>query len=227
MTQENSTQAVVVPTVEATLEAFRALDKKGRRAMIAGLKDRMMGSFLEGELVIAESYKQLVAAVTAPDAGTNPDLEMAVRWVTVRAMLENLEANMTDAARSIAVTADVNPELLARLEGTGTRRTAVSSDGAARSGSGEPKGCVKSHTVAALEHVGPNVWLTVADIVKFDSNGCGYTDTYRPSPGAVSNVLRADTKDMIEHRRANRLEVAERPNGRGGSVWSVRIKPTR
>ncbi len=220
---ENSvpSTAVVVPTTEEALAAFRALDAKARKAMIAGLKDRMMGSFLAGELEIADSYKALVAAITAPDAGTDLDLEAAVRLVTARAMVANIEASMSDPGNTLAITAEVNPELLARLEGTRTTRTRVSTDGARRSGSDEPKGCVKSHVVSALEG---GAWHTVTEIANHDSTGCGYTDVYRPSTGAVSNVLKSTTDEMTSHRRANRIEVAKRSNGKA-EVLMARMRP--
>ena len=223
MSNSTHTSNVAVPTVEETLDAFRALDRAGRRAMIAGLKDRMMGSFMAGEQAIADSYKELVAAITAPGAETDADLEHAVRLVTVRAMLENLEANASDRASTLAVTAEVDPALLARLEGTRTARTAVSTDGARRSGSDEPKGCVKSHVVAALQD---GAWHTVTSIANFASTGCGYTEVYRPSTGAVSNVLRASTEAMIAHRTSNKIEVAERELD-GKTVWMARMRPSR
>lgn len=222
MSNTQHASVVVVPTVEETLAAFRALDGKARKAMLAGLKDRMMDSFVAGELAIADSYKALVAAITAPGAETDADLELAIRFVTATAMVANLDASLSDRARELAITAQVNPELLARLEGTRTTRTRVSTDGAKRSGSDEPKGCVKSHVVSALEG---GAWHTVTEIADHASTGCGYTDTYRPSTGAVSNVLKSTTAEMIAHRTSNKIEVAKRPNGRGGEVLMARMRP--
>lgn len=224
MSNTSGITSVVTPTIEEAVAAFRALDKAGRKTMLKGFQSRALDAFMADEAVIADAYKALVAAITAPGAGTDNDLDAAVRLATVRAMLANLEGNLTDRARELAITAEANPTLLARLEGTGTTRTSVSKDGANRSGSNEPKGDIMAHVEAALAG---GAWHAVSAIEAFASTGAGYTDTYRPSGGAITAALVDSTDDRIAWRNRARIEVANRPNGGPRPVRMARIKPGR
>jgi hypothetical protein len=107
----------------------------------------------------------------------------------------------------------VSDRLLARIEGTNTTRTSVSVDGAARSGSDEPKGSIHAHVAAALEAAGADVWMTVAELARFESAGCGYTDAYRPSHGAVSAALKSLGGPAVAWRAEHGIEARMRDNG--------------
>lgn len=220
MTKSNV--VVVVPTVEETVASFRALDRKGRAVALAGLKDRVIETMTAGDIALATSYTALVAAITATDLDApDLDLEAAVRLVTMRAIMADLEANVSDRARELAITADVSDRLRARIEGTMTSRKSASVDGASRSGSNEPKGDIMAHTSAALEAAGGG-WLTVADIAKFDSTGFGYTVAYRPSNGAIGRALKSLGAPAIAWRAADGIEARVRDNGGDRPVLMAR-----
>jgi hypothetical protein len=221
VSQEGS--ALVVPTVEETVAAFRALDRKARAAALAELKDRVIETMTAGEIALATSYTALVAAVTATDLDApDADLEAAVRLVTLRAIVADLEANVTDRARELAITAEVSDRLRARIEGTMTTRKSASVDGAARSGSDEPKGDIMAHTSAAL-HAAGGAWLTVADIAKYDSTGFGYTAAYRPSNGAIGRALKSLGAPAIAWRTRDKIEARVRDNGGERPVLMARM----
>lgn len=209
--------------------AFARADKKGQAAIKLGLQERAMKALTEGNLEEAGRWAGLMRDVTTAAEGVASDYEAAQRVATFRAVLVDLEVNLSDRARDLLDTATVGKceRLEARLGGVQVTRTAVSDDGANRAGSDEPKGSVKEALVGYLSTQAVGAWTTIAQAGKWiTANGAefGYTPNYVISGGAI--LARNDGNAKSTAWRAEHSIEFGKVAGMGSSgpapVWCVR-----
>lgn len=230
MTNNNATLVLADDSdLNTVAAAFANADKKGQAAIKSGLQQRALDALSAGNLELAGHWAGLMRDVVTAADGVASDYEAAQRVATFRAVLANMEINLSDRARDLLDSATVGScdRLAARLDGIQVTRTAVSSDGANRAGSDEPKGSVKEALIGYLSTQPIGVWTTIAQAGKWiTANGAefGYTPNYVISGGAI--LARNDGNAKSTAWRAENGIEFDKVAGMGSNgpapVWCVR-----
>jgi hypothetical protein len=229
MTSTTTTPAPVAEEssdLNTVAAAFVNADKKGQAAIKAGLQERALSALSAGNMEVAAHYAGLMRDLVEAADGVASDYEAAQRVASFRSVMEDLEANLSDRARTLLDTGTVgaSDHLVARLNGIQVTRTAVSTDGAKRAASDEPKGSVKEALVAFLSTQPLAKWSSITEAGKWiTSNGAefGYTPNYVISGGAIL-ARNADNQRARDWRDENGIEFAKVDMGKDAPIWCVR-----
>lgn len=206
--------------------AFVNADKKGQVAIRTGLQERALTALSAGNMELAAHYAGIMRDLTEAADGVASDYEAAQRVASFRAVMEDLEVNLSDRARTLLDTGTVgaSDHLVARLNGIQVTRTAVSTDGAKRAASDEPKGSVKDALVAYLATQPVDKWSSITEAGKWiTSNGAefGYTPNYVISGGAILARNNANPRAQA-WRDENNVEFAKVDMGKDAPIWCVK-----
>lgn len=213
--------------LNAAASAFAtAGTNKERETIKSGLQARAMAALTEGDMDMAAHWAGILRDVVTAADGVASDYEAAARVASFRTVMDDLEVNLSDRARDLLDTGTVGADdrLVARLNGIQVTRTAVSSDGARRAASDEPKGSVKEALVAFLATQAVGSWSSITEAGKWiTENGAefGYTPSYVISGGAI--LARNGDNDRARTWRAdNAIEFAKVDMGKAAPIWCVR-----
>lgn len=206
--------------------AFVNADKAGKAAIKNTLQASALEALQAGNMELAAHWAGLMRDVVSAAEGVASDYEAAQRVASFRAVMADLEVNLSDRARDLLETGTVGPNdhLVARLNGIQVTRTAVSTDGAKRAASDEPKGSVKDALVAYLATQPVDKWSSITEAGKWiTSNGAefGYTPNYVISGGAILARNNANPRAQA-WRDENNVEFAKVDMGKDAPIWCVK-----